>query len=104
MKKYAFEYASMLMGSEYRAQIDPKYVKKIEAVVRKPPKSSVIDEREPTSACPYCDYKILETEIRCEQCKSIIPFCIVTGRHIVKADLSACPHCDFPAIYSELKP
>ncbi|XP_044727730.1 WD repeat-containing protein 19 [Chrysoperla carnea] len=102
MKKYAFEYATMLMGSQYRAQIDPKYVKKIEAVVRKPPKGTYDEEREPTSPCPYCDYKIIETEINCTQCKSVIPFCIATGKHIVKDDLTACPNCDFPAIRTEL--
>jgi len=39
MKKSAFNYAVMLMRSEYRDQIDPIYAKKIESIVRKAPKN-----------------------------------------------------------------
>lgn len=39
MKKSAFDYAVMLMRTDHRSQIDPKYVKKIESIVRKAPKS-----------------------------------------------------------------
>ncbi|KAJ8943660.1 hypothetical protein NQ318_005662 [Aromia moschata] len=42
-----------------------------------------------------------ETEVTCSSCKNNIPFCIVTGRHIVKTDLTACPECDFPALRTE---
>ena len=34
MKKSSFSYAAMLMRPEYRNQIDLKYKKKIEAIVR----------------------------------------------------------------------
>lgn len=109
------------MKPEYRKSIDPKYSRKIEAVVRKPPKKDgeITDPIEPTTPCPYCDNKLLETEMLCSNCKNNIPFCIVTvsnknnifpnflfinflqGRHIVSDDLTACPECDFPAIRKE---
>lgn len=34
LKDSAFSFASMLMRSEYRSKIDPKYRKKIEAIIR----------------------------------------------------------------------
>lgn len=70
------------MKPEYRKSIDPKYSRKIEAVVRKPPKNvkdgGITDTLEPDSPCPYCEIKLLETETLCTNCKNNIPFCIVT--------------------------
>lgn len=106
LRHAAFKYASMLMNPEYRKNIDAKYAKKIEAVVRKAPKSTKEgdtsgDPLEALTPCPYCDDMLPETDIFCNNCKLNIPFCIVTGRHIVKDDLTACPECDFPAIRVE---
>lgn len=120
LKKSAFEYAVTLMRSEYRSQIDPKYVKKIEAVIRKAPKGikDLDDETETeTSPCPKCDSNLQDLEVNCYQCKITIPICIASvsflifygkkslliilmlqGKHIVKHDMVACPECDFPAI------
>ncbi|XP_063927605.1 WD repeat-containing protein 19 [Zophobas morio] len=102
LKHAAFKYATMLMNPEYRKNVDAKYAKKIEAVVRKPPKSGkdgdVGDPVEPLTPCPYCENLLPETEVNCINCKNNIPFCIVTGRHIVTTDLTACPECDFPAL------
>lgn len=105
LKSSAFSYAATLMRPEYRSQIDAKYSKKIEAVVRKPGRNAKMmstDEEEPQSPCPVCSCPLSDYELNCQQCKSCIPFCIATGRHIVKDDLTVCPHCDFPAILSEL--
>lgn len=71
------------MNPEYRKELDPKYSKKIEAVIRKPPKKGkdgepTGDPVEPLSPCPYCDNMLTETEITCTSCKNNIPFCIVT--------------------------
>lgn len=71
------------MKPEYRKNIDAKYSRKIEAVVRKPPKSGkdgeVLDDPiEPLKPCPYCENTLPETEITCNNCKNNIPFCIVT--------------------------
>jgi WD repeat-containing protein 19 len=105
LKASAFSYAAMLMRPEYRSQVDPRYSRKIEAVVRKPGSklSASSEEEEPNSPCPCCDGPVPETELNCMHCKNSIPFCIATGRHIVKDNLTACPECDFPAILPELQ-
>lgn len=83
LRQAAYNYATMLMKPEYRKQIDAKYAKKIEAVVRKPPKigkdgEKVLDPAEMLTSCPFCDSNLPETEVTCNNCKSNIPFCIVT--------------------------
>ncbi|KAF5289365.1 hypothetical protein FQR65_LT11876 [Abscondita terminalis] len=106
LKNAAFNFASMLIQNpEYRKQVDAKYSKRIEGVVRKPPKNGKNgdnDVTEPLTPCPYCEALLPETEMLCDKCKNNIPFCIATGRHLVKLDFTVCPECDFPAIYSEL--
>nr|XP_054756020.1 WD repeat-containing protein 19-like isoform X1 [Lytechinus pictus] len=99
LKNSSFSYAAMLMRPEYRNSIDLKYKKKIEAIVRKPDKT---EEDEPTAPCPNCKYQLEETEISCPDCKNTIPYCLITGRHMVRDDWSVCPKCDFPALHSEL--
>ncbi|KAG5897933.1 hypothetical protein JTB14_014047 [Gonioctena quinquepunctata] len=106
LRQAAYKYATTLMNPEHRRSIDPKYSKKIEAVVRKPPKNGkdgepIIDPVEPLTPCPYCENVLPETEVTCSSCKNNIPFCIITGRHILNGDLTACPECDFPALRTE---
>ncbi|XP_019617748.1 PREDICTED: WD repeat-containing protein 19-like [Branchiostoma belcheri] len=98
LRNSSFSYAAMLMRPEYRNQIDLKYKKKIEAIVRKPDKT---EEEEPTAPCPFCDFALPEMDLVCPECKNNIPYCIITGRHLVKDDWTACPSCDFPALFSE---
>ncbi|KAK3101973.1 hypothetical protein FSP39_007745 [Pinctada imbricata] len=98
LKNSSFSYAAMLMRPEYRNNIDLKYKKKIEMIVRKPDKT---EEEEPLTPCPYCGFQLPETDLLCPECKNNLPYCIITGRHIVKDDMTACPKCDFPAIFSE---
>eukprot|EP00062_Callorhinchus_milii_P005042 gi/632944082/ref/XP_007887304.1/ PREDICTED: WD repeat-containing protein 19 isoform X2 [Callorhinchus milii] len=100
LKNSAFSFAAMLMRPEYRNKIDLKYKKKIEAMVRRPDTSEV---EESTSPCPYCAFHLPECELLCPGCKNNLPYCIVTGRHMVKEDWTICPHCDFPGLYSEFK-
>ncbi|GCB62944.1 hypothetical protein scyTo_0007313 [Scyliorhinus torazame] len=100
LKNSAFSFAAMLMRPEYRNNIDVKYKKKIEAMVRRPDQSEV---EEFTSSCPYCAFQSPECELLCSGCKNNLPYCIVTGRHMVKDDWTVCPHCDFPGLYSEFK-
>ncbi|XP_058458948.1 WD repeat-containing protein 19 isoform X2 [Malaya genurostris] len=103
LRKSAFEYAVMLMRSEYRHQIDAKYVKKIESIVRKAPRGQLEDAGGyDTSPCPICDASLPSMDFICGQCKTTLPFCIATGQHIVKENVVACPECDFPAIKEEL--
>ncbi|XP_033742140.1 WD repeat-containing protein 19-like isoform X1 [Pecten maximus] len=98
LKNSSFSYAAMLMRPEYRNQIDLKFKKKIEMIVRKPDKT---EEEEPLTPCPYCGFQLPETDLMCPECKNSIPYCTITGRHLVKDDMAACPKCDFPALFSE---
>ncbi|XP_012413373.2 WD repeat-containing protein 19 [Trichechus manatus latirostris] len=100
LKNSAFSFAAMLMRPEYRNKIDAKYKKKIEAMVRRPDTSEI---EEATTPCPFCEFLLPECELLCPGCKNNIPYCIVTGRHMLKDDWTVCPHCDFPALYSEFK-
>ncbi|XP_053433509.1 WD repeat-containing protein 19 isoform X4 [Nycticebus coucang] len=100
LKNSAFSFAAMLMRPEYRNKIDAKYKKKIEAMVRRPDTS---ETEEATTPCPFCEFLLPECELLCPGCKNNIPYCIVTGRHMLKDDWTVCPHCDFPALYSEFK-
>ncbi|NP_001253801.1 WD repeat-containing protein 19 isoform X1 [Macaca nemestrina] len=100
LKNSAFSFAAMLMRPEYRSKIDAKYKKKIEGMVRRPDTSEI---EEATTPCPFCKFLLPECELLCPGCKNSIPYCIATGRHMLKDDWTVCPHCDFPALYSELK-
>ncbi|CAH0717439.1 unnamed protein product, partial [Brenthis ino] len=101
LKHAALRCARTLMRPEYRDQIDPKYAKKIESVVRHgargPPPPA------PAAPCPRCGAAVPRALLHCARCEADLPFCLATGMHIVKDDLTACPECDFPAIYSEFK-
>lgn len=80
-QKAAFSYASMLMRAEYRNQIDQKYAKKIEAIVRKAP-NGIKEVEDPyqdeASQCPICECKLQIMELACHQCKTNLPMCIAT--------------------------
>ncbi|KAL7025046.1 hypothetical protein ACKWTF_013313 [Chironomus riparius] len=131
MKKSAFNYAVMLMRSEYRDQIDPKYAKKIESIVRKAPKNikqlNDFDEdtisngrsnddddddvqmakrkstKDESSPCPFCNNNLNNMEVSCFQCKNTLPICIATGYHLTSSrDCCQCPECLFPAFKDSL--
>lgn len=73
----------MLMRSEFRNQIDPKYAKKIEAIVRKAPSGIMATEdahQDEAQPCPICDYRLQIMELTCHQCKTNLPICIATVR------------------------
>ncbi|KAH3756601.1 WD repeat membrane protein [Pelomyxa schiedti] len=95
MNKTAFEFASILV-SEYREHIPQKYKLKIEGIVRKMDKT---ESPEKTTPCPNCNTPLFRTELDCPNCKSFLPFCIVTGRHMVIDDWTNCPFCEFPALF-----
>ncbi|XP_019956067.1 WD repeat-containing protein 19 isoform X1 [Paralichthys olivaceus] len=98
LKNSAFSFAAMLMRPEYRNEIDQKYRKKIEAMVRRPDTSELEEE---TTPCPFCGCQLPQNELLCISCKNNLPYCIATGRHMLKEDWSVCPHCEFPALYSQ---
>ncbi|XP_058063715.1 WD repeat-containing protein 19 [Anopheles bellator] len=102
LRKSAFEYAVMLMRSEFRGQIDSKYAKKIESIVRKAPRGQQDDEGcQESSPCPVCEAPLPNMHTACGQCKTTLPICVATGQHIVRDDVAACPECDFPALKAE---
>ncbi|XP_076854842.1 WD repeat-containing protein 19-like [Brachyhypopomus gauderio] len=90
LRNSSFSFAAMLMRPEYRSKIDPKYKKKIEAMVRRQ-----------NSPCPFCGFNLSDCELLCPGCKNNLPYCIATGRHMVKEDWCVCPHCQFPALLSQ---
>jgi len=97
LKNSAFEFASMLMRPEYRSQLDPKYKKKIEAIVRRPKRD---EEQEEMSPCPISGIPIPITQLECPTTKDALPFCVVTGRHMVADDWCFCPVSRMPALRS----
>ncbi|KNC55403.1 WD repeat protein 19 [Thecamonas trahens ATCC 50062] len=94
LKRSAFEYATMLMRPEYRTKLNDKYRKRIEAIVRRPDKSEPPEE---TSPCGVCDAPLANSDLDCPSCRSALPFCVMTGTHIVREGLCLCPHCAFGA-------
>ncbi|XP_034043414.1 WD repeat-containing protein 19 isoform X2 [Thalassophryne amazonica] len=98
LRNSAFSFAAMLMRPEYRSNIDSKYRTKIEDMVRRPDTSELEEE---TTPCPFCGFQLPQTELLCVSCKNNLPYCIATGRHMLKEDWSVCPHCEFPALYSQ---
>ncbi|KAJ3334720.1 WD repeat-containing protein 19, partial [Kappamyces sp. JEL0680] len=101
LKKEAFEFAGVLMRPENRQKLDDKFKRKIEQIIRRPEKNEL---EEGESPCPYCTAPLQDTLLDCTECKSRIPYCIATGRHMVLDDWTQCPHCEFPALLSHIKP
>ncbi|CAG2166593.1 unnamed protein product [Oppiella nova] len=107
LKRESLEFATTLMKGEYRDQIDLKFKKKIETLVRKSGGAHLrtgdtSDADLIHTLCPYCDNEVIDTELSCHKCRNSIPFCIATGLHIIKEDLTVCPNCHFPAILSHI--
>ncbi|XP_077544266.1 intraflagellar transport protein Oseg6 [Haemaphysalis longicornis] len=100
LKNSAFGYASTLMRPEYRSQIDAKYKKKVEAIVRKPHREQAEATQSP---CPLCGCSLADMELLCPGCSADLPFCLATGRHVLRDDFTTCPACTFPAIHSQFQ-
>ena len=86
LKYTAYEVARQLMVPECRIQIDPKYKRQLESIIRKPPvKKEQIDslgantnDLDDVSPCPFCASSLRNVDLHCNECQNIIPFCIVT--------------------------
>eukprot|EP00040_Diaphanoeca_grandis_P026894 m.151683 g.151683 ORF g.151683 m.151683 type:complete len:1363 (+) comp30773_c0_seq2:182-4270(+) len=98
MKNSAFEWASMLMRPEYRAEIEPKYKQKLEKIVRKRETGENEDEFSP---CPFCQASVNVLQLDCSECGNILPYCSITGVHMVSDDWCSMPCCGMPALFSE---
>lgn len=94
----SYEYASMIMRPEYRKLVDPRYKRKIEAIVRK--RSPAKEEDEKLTPCPVCSFELPETQLTCPECNSSLPYCATSGRHMLVDDWTICPDCRFPHLYS----
>lgn len=106
LKKSAFLYASMLMRPDYRHQLDARYAKKIESIVRKAPKGIKMlsdDIEAETMECPICGTNLPNMEVTCHSCKTTLPICIATGQHIIKQQMTSCPECDFLCFRAEME-
>lgn len=96
-KRTAHGYAMQLMRPEYRNEVNPKFRRKIEALVRHPRDEEADTELTP---CPVCAARIGAYALSCPACKSQLPMCIASGQHILAEELCTCPHCAWPARYS----
>ena len=87
-KKSAFDVAAILLRPENRANMDPKYRKKVESLIRRPDEN-MADPEPVKTPCPHCHTPVPRTELSCSECKNIIKFCIATVRlvHIDGNDL-----------------
>jgi WD repeat-containing protein 19 len=99
LKKSAFEYACVLMRPEHKDNVEEKFKKKIEALVRRP-SDEELEER--MCSCPFCGSGVATTDLSCQACKSGLPMCILTGTVVLANDASACPSCKFPASLAAL--
>lgn len=99
LKKSAFEYACVLMRPEHKDNVEEKFKKKIEALVRRP-SDEELEER--MCNCPFCGSGVATTDLSCQACKSGLPMCILTGTVVLANDASACPSCCFPASLAAL--
>ena len=71
----------------------------IVGIIRKPQKS---EEPPNLTPCPYCENQLAESDLQCDSCRQTLPYCIITGFHILASDLSQCSSCHFPGQRSEL--
>lgn len=100
-KASAYEYSCILIQNEaHRNEINEKHRKKIEAIVRKRGKEELVDPPEAACPCVFCSASVRETDLECGACKNTLPFCIVTGKAMVRDDWSSCPNCKFPARFT----
>ena len=103
MKRAAFNYAAILCRPENRDQIDPKFKKKIELLVRRPAEQD--DFQEEGAPCPACHADIPESVLDCPKCSEHLPYCIASGLHVSgdPEEYFECPSCSFPAIHSRIR-
>ncbi|OQV14446.1 WD repeat-containing protein 19 [Hypsibius exemplaris] len=101
LNKSAVQFALVLMQPEHRAIVTEKYESKILNILRKA--NRVIDPEETHTECPYASHKFPASLLSCPLCRIRVPFCVLTGMHVIKSDFTLCPGCSMPAIFSEVK-
>lgn len=90
----------MLLRPEYRDKLDVKYRRKFETLVRRTDlktdgvgvssydNGSILNQTnysvtETSTPCPSCGSPLLETSLYCTECRSTIPYCVITVSSIV---------------------
>lgn len=91
LKMAGFGYAAMLLRPEYREKLDPKHRRKFETLIRRPdrkPNNEVSVggadedvtgvEGEALTPCPSCSHPLLASVLYCTECRSTLPYCVIT--------------------------
>jgi WD repeat-containing protein 19 len=100
LKGLSYEYAVILMRSENKDEIKEDYRARIENVARKPVNAETREKRTP---CPFCSEPVPEFRTDCPKCLNTIPFCLASGKHMLRDEITFCPRCNFTANYSYFK-
>jgi WD repeat-containing protein 19 len=79
----------------YYWQLDKKYRRNIEVIVRRPNRE---EEPEPLTNCPISGQPLPITALECPTTKDALPMCVVTGRHMERGDWCVCPVSRMPAL------
>ena len=101
LRETAFKLAARLLQGAYKEKLDKKYRRKLETIVRKA--ENVSDKPEILTACPECATETKEFDLSCSGCKMNIPYCIVTGKHIISNDFALCNSCNMPGSFSNFQ-
>ncbi|CAB1443249.1 unnamed protein product [Pleuronectes platessa] len=75
LKDSAYRLAAMLMRPEYRNEIDKKYRRRIEWLVRLPD-TDTSDLEEEKTPCPFCGCQLPQNELQGYSCRNNVPYCI----------------------------
>jgi len=94
LKATAFQHAATLMRPEYKSQVGPQHRRKIEGVVRKRALSEELPEE--STPCVRCGVPGPETSLDCQDCKTVLPFCIASGKRATLEEWGQCASCELP--------
>ena len=85
LKNSAFNYAVVLMRPEHRSEIEEKYRKKIEGIIRKPQKT---EEESVLTPCPYCETSVAESDLQCDSCRLVKKICFIVSSFKIKINVT----------------
>lgn len=98
LTKDSYDYAVQLCQPSLRTQLDPKFKKKVELIVRKPP-TDLNDQEEVKFPCHHCLNMVEESHLTCDHCGKDMEFCIASGLHMFKEEWCECS-CGYPMLKS----
>jgi WD repeat-containing protein 19 len=47
--------------------------------------------------CPFCNDPVNAYDLDCPTCQNTLPYCIASGKHILKDQCVFCNNCNFPS-------